>query len=392
MSSKTKSTIKKLNIHGQPSWRFASDKVEAFLTELGGELGPIAFNLKGKQIQPYSIAPWAEEKEAAELIPILQALRGDFFCMPFGGNATPWRGEKHPVHGDTANMIWHLESISEQAGRVCLHASIETQSRPGRVDKRVFLKTGQTAVYSQHTLTGLKGPMNLGHHPMLHFPDEPGCGVISTSPFLYGQVFPEAFERPENKGYSCLLPGAEFTSLAEVPMANGGKADLTRYPARRGYEDLITLASDPSLPFAWTAVTFPKPRYVWFSLKDPRILRETVFWISNGGRYYAPWSGRHTNVMGLEEVTTYYPYGLAESARPNPLSKKGFPTVLQLSAKQPLVVPYIMAMAAVPAGFGRVKDIVPTRDNQAVQLKSDSGSSVTVPLCLDFLQASAGWP
>ena len=381
-----------MKIQGQLSWRFASDKVEAWLTEMGGHLGPIAFTLKGKQIQPYSIAPWAEEKESAQLVPILRALRGDFFCAPFGGNDTPWRGEKHLPHGDPANLSWHLESIAETAGRTCLHASMKTQARPGRVDKRIFLRRGETVVYAQHTLEGLAGPMNLGHHAMLRFPDEPGSGVISTSPFLYGQTFPGQFEKPENRGYSCLKPSAEFTSLEAVPMVDGNTADLTRYPARRGYEDLVMMASDPNQPFGWTAVTFPKQRYVWFALKDPQILRETVFWITNGGRHYAPWNGRHINVMGLEEVTTYFPFGLAESAKPNPVSKKGYPTVLQLSAKKPLVVPYIMAMAAVPAGFDRVKNIVAAEDGQSVRLEACSGKSASLPLDVRFLKAPAGWP
>ena len=59
------------------------------------------------------------------------------------------------------------------------------------------------------------------------------------------------------------------------------------------------MVSDTRLPFAWTAVAFPQQRQVWFALKDPRLLRATIFWISNGGRYYPPWNGRHRNVMGL---------------------------------------------------------------------------------------------
>ena len=180
--------------------------------------------------------------------------------------------------------------------------------------------------------------MNLGHHAMLKFPDLPGSGFVTTSRFVYGQVFPQAFELPENLGYSWLKPGAEFKSLERVPTQNGETADLTRYPARRGFEDLVMLVSDAKAPFAWTAVSFPRERYVWFALKDPRVLRETVFWLSNGGRHYPPWNSRHVNVMGLEEVTSYFHLGLAESARTNPISRKGFPTCLALNPKKPLVV------------------------------------------------------
>ncbi len=76
------------------------------------------------------------------------------------------------------------------------------------------------------------------------------------------------------------------------------------------------LTADPKLPFAWSAVTFPKEGNVYFALRDPRVLRHTLLWISNGGRHYPPWNGRHTDVMGIEDATSYFHYGLAESARP----------------------------------------------------------------------------
>lgn len=391
MKSKPRTASLPIKISGQPSWRLKSDKVEAFLTVLGGQLGPVTFRLEGRKVQPYSVAPWAEEKEAAGLIPILRVLRGDFFCMPFGGNATPWRGEQHPVHGETANGRWRLESLVREPGRVSLHASLRTKVRPGRVDKHIHLLSGHAAVYCQHVISGMSGPMNLGHHAMLRFPDEPESGVISTSAFRFGQVSPTAFEKPAEGGYSALKIGAEFRSLASVPLAGGGVTDVSRYPARRGFEDLLLLANDPKLPFAWMAVVFPKQRYVWFALKDPRVLRQTIFWISNGGRHYSPWNGRHVGVLGLEEVTSLFAYGLAESVQPNALAKRGIPTALKLNARKPLVVPYIMAMATVPAGFDGVRDIVPSHDGQGVNLLAESGRKATASLCLEFLKAPAGW-
>ena len=87
---------------------------------------------------------------------------------------------------------------------------------------------------------------------------------------MRSEVFPEPVERPENRGYSILKPGAEFDSLERVQTITGQRTDLSRYPARRGFEDLVMLVSDHRAPFAWTAVTFPRQRYVWFALKDPR--------------------------------------------------------------------------------------------------------------------------
>jgi hypothetical protein len=96
-------------------------------------------------------------------------------------------------------------------------------------------------------------------------------------------------------------------------------------------------------------------------------------------------------VLGLEEVTSYFAYGLAEAARPNPISKRGYPTVLELNPRTPLVVPYIMGMVSIPAGFDRVREIVPVDDGNSVRLVAHSGRKVQAPLCLDFLKSAAQW-
>ncbi len=375
--------IAKKTVLKQPSWRLASRDVEAFVTEQGGHLGPVTFDRRNRRIRPYSVAPWATEKLDPSTPEIIKVLRGDFFCMPFGGNMSPYRGERHPVHGETANARWRLQSLSKTDDRTCLHLSLRTRVRTGYVDKRITLVDGHQALYCQHVISEMSGAINLGHHAMLRFPDEPGSGVISTSRFKYGQVFPEPVECPAEGGYSILKPGAEIKTLARVPTVTGETADLSRFPARRGFEDLIQLLSDPKAPFAWTAVTFPKQRYVWFALKDPRVLAGTIFWISNGGRHYAPWNGRHVNVIGFEEVTSYFHPGLAESAQKNPFTKKGFNTTLRLTPGRPLVVNNVMAVAPVPAGFDRVKRITSARGKATLVAKS--GKRIEVPLDTKFL-------
>jgi len=358
--------------------------VEAFVTQTGGHVGPVTFDRRGAKIRPLSVAPWATERLDRSQPPIIRVLRGDFFCLPFGGNSSPYRNEKHSVHGETANAKWKLEPGGDDRNdRPTLHLSLPTRLRPGRVDKYVSLGTDHDAVYQRHVVSGMSGPMNFGHHAMIRFPDEPGAGIVSTSPFVYGQVFPEPMERPENRGYSMLKPGAEFQTLDRVPTVTGETTDLSRYPARRGYEDLVMLVADDRVPFAWTAVSFPNQRYVWFALKDPRVLRSTIFWMSNGGRHYAPWNGRHINVMGLEEVTSYFHPGLAESVAENPISKRGYPTHVQLDPDRPLVVNYIFGVAQVPDGFERVDAI--EEDGSGVALVSGR-QRVRVPVDLSFLR------
>jgi hypothetical protein len=375
-------------VAGQPSWRLANADVEVFVSRVGGQTAPATFYRGRGDIRPYSVAPWAREPRGS-LPGILHALRGDFFCMPFGGNATPYRGERHLIHGEPAGAPWSLVSCSRSGDRTTLHLRLETKVRPGRVDKRVTLVDGHPALYLRHDVTRMRGPICYGHHAMLKFPDEPGSGIVSTSPFVHGQVFPDAFERPNQYGYQSLRPGASFDTLCRVPAIDGSLADLSRYPARRGYEDLVMLVNDETQPLAWTAVTFPGEGYVWFSLKNPLHLAGTILWISNGGRHYPPWSGRHVNVMGLEDVTAYFHYGLAESAGKNPFRERGFRTCLEMRPDRPLVIPYIMAVARIPRGFDRVMAVEDLRAEGRVALYSTSGAEVTVPLDTAFLDCDA---
>ncbi|MDE3069064.1 MAG: hypothetical protein KGJ60_16150 [Verrucomicrobiota bacterium] len=359
--------------------------VEAFVTEQGGHLAPVTFDCGGRKLQPLSICPWCNEKPEVRLPPMLRVLRGDFFCMPFGGNTAPFHGEIHPPHGETANRKWTCVNLTRLEGRVTLKLRMKTRCRPASVERRFTLVDGHSAVYLRTAVGGGRGPMCFGHHAMLKFPERPGSGIVTTSPFKYGLVAPRPVERPEDRGYSILKPGARFTRLDGVPMITGETADLSRYPARRGFEDIVILVSGPRRPFAWTAVTFPDQRYVWFGLKNPSVLRQTVIWMSNGGRHYPPWNGRHVNVLGWEEVTAYFHYGLAESAAPNPLRLRGEATTVELDPARPLVVNYVMGVAGIPRRFDVVADIEPADKPGRVVITSKNGSRVVAPLDWTFL-------
>ena len=277
-------------------------------------------------------------------------------------------------------------SLERGKGRTTLHARIKSRVRTGQVDKFLTLIDDHTALYSRHVISGMQGPMSVGHHALLKFPAAAN-GRISTSRFEHGQVLPSAFESPEGGGYQCLQPGATFRSLRRVPRQDGAHADLTAFPARPGYDDLVLLAAPARLRLAWSAVTFSPPSYVWFALRDPRSLRSTLLWMSNGGRHYFPWSGQHTRVLGVEDVTANFHYGLAESARSNPLRRRGVATTLPLERDRPTTIRYIMGVAAVPSGFDQVADIRPTHGG--IELLASNGLRSRVPLELGFLDAES---
>ena len=370
-------------IFGQKSFVIRNRNVDAAVTELGGHLGPVTFSLGRKKVAPLSVAPWWNEKLAPGTPALLRVLRGDFFCMPFGGNGKAWHGEKHPPHGEVANSKWKFESLKREGGEVSLRLSLKTKARTGRVDKLIRLVDGHSVVYQEHVVSGMSGPMSLGHHAMLKFPDREGAGRLSTSKRALGQVFVEPVEQPSQRGYSVLKAGAVFDDLEQVPDITGATADLSRYPARRGFEDIVMLVADPSVKIGWNAVAFPEEGYVWFALRNPRVLTSTVLWISNGGRHYPPWNGRHVNVMGVEDVTAWFHYGLAESAEPNPLTALGYKTHQVLSAEKPMMVRYIMGVAPIGKHFERVANIR-VGDN-AMTLEGEAGEAVKVPVDVKFL-------
>lgn len=377
--------LKRQTVFHQPSWRLASDRIEAFVTCRGGHLAPVTFQTAAGPVQPFAIAPWHGEKLPADASGVLKPLRGDFFCAPFGGGPKTWQGENHPAHGETAQGVWRLRT--DESGPGHLVAEMKTRIRPGRVVKRISLLPDETNLYLRHEFHGMSGPMSFGHHATLKFPEAPGSGRIALSPWRFGQVCPERFEDPALGGYSSLKVGAAFRDLRRVPLATGGTTDLTQYPARAGFEDLVMVSARTDAPYAWTSVTFPAQRYVWFALKDPQVLASTVMWHSNGGRHYAPWSSRHRAVLGLEEVTSCFHLGLAASAAPNAWTRRGIKTALRLDPRRPLVVPYIMAVAAIPRGFDVVRTI-DFRDDHVV-LRAASGQSVRHAVDLTFLHPAS---
>ena len=358
-------------IHHYTSCKLATDQVELYLTHTGGHLAPVNFHLEGRTVSPYAINPWVDEVVPEEMPNLIKVLRGDFFCLPFGGSDHL----PHP-HGATANNEWSL--ISSEKNKLVLE--IEPDDIGGKVTKEVSLIDGHHAIYQQHTISGVEGSYNYGHHPIIEFPEQGGPFAIRTSPFVHGQVYPGAFEDPANGGYSCLKPGATFSSLDQVPMADGSTTSLAEFPAREGFEDLVLFSAEAD-KIAWTAVTLDG--YAWIALKNPQQFPSTLFWISNGGRHYEPWNGRHKRRIGIEDVCSYFHEGV-ESSRSHSLPDD-IATVSTFSKDQPTVLNHIQMVHPLPEGFGTVENIIPDSEGKGVRLVDENGQETLAPVDCSFL-------
>jgi hypothetical protein len=371
-------------IYSQPSWVIHNSEVELAVTETGAQMAPVTFfRDSDKPVQPYHISPWQDEGLKLD-VPVLVSLRGDWFCLPFGGNTDAFRGEQHPPHGEVAGGKWHLLESKNDSKSATLKVDLQTKVRPGHVTRAWSLLPGHNVIYGTDTIEGFAGPAPLGHHATLAMPDKEGTVRIATSPIKFGMTNPTQFSDPTKGEYQSFAIGARFTDLTKVPLQFKGApdADVTRLPARQGFADLLQIYYEPG-EIAWLTVTRGDEGWLWFSLKDPALMNSTVFWIENRGRHGAPWNGRN-NCLGLEDVTAYFADGLPVSAEPNLLNKEGVKTAVELSKDHPTVIHYLQGVAKVPAGFEQVKTLEFAPGS--VIFVSTSGQRVTVPVKHEFLK------
>ncbi|UCH24800.1 MAG: hypothetical protein JSV66_12720 [Trueperaceae bacterium] len=354
-------------------WLLENDKVRVGVTEEGGHLGPVAFRTERGEIAPMHVAPWAGETLSPDIPPILQILQGDFFCAPFSdSDLIP--DEDRP-HGTTANDRWREVAIRDDR----LTLELAKRVMGAMVQKHLHIRPGECMVYQQHDFIGGDGALPVGHHAMLRVPE---TVTLSFSKWLFGATPPAPVETPP-AGRSLLGYPQRFEDLAHVELADGSVADMSRYPTLERHEDLLMVIADPSLPFAWSAVTAPEHGWVWFSLKSPRTLRGTMLWLSHGGRDYPPFSGRHTHVLGVEEVTSYFHLGHRASVEANAFSDRGVPTALTLSPDQTLSIRYAFGLVTIPPQFESVKAI--EAHPGGVLLRGNQGLEVFTPCDLGFI-------
>jgi hypothetical protein len=341
-------------IADQPSWVIASDRVQAAITQFGANMAPVTFYHKHGNIQPYYINPWHGEGRKLDE-PCFVALRGDFFCLPFGGAQT-WRGTTFNTHGDPVARTWKLLDVSSRNGVTSLAIALKMTSIPGRVTRFVHLVDGQNVVYDTNVVDGLTGRYSVGHHATLAMPEQEGSVLIGHPAMKLMHTNPVDTGDPAQGRYQAIATDQPFASLSRVPTVfkEPAYADCSSLPARRGFTDIVGMVNRARPNPAWWTATYTAQGFVWFAMKDSAVLPMSMMWIANRGRHNAPWCGRNL-CLGMEDIRGYFACGQGPSAAPNFLSKQGVPTTMAFSAKQPTAIHYLQGVVKAPRGFGRVK-------------------------------------
>lgn len=351
--------------------RLSVDGISLAIERHGGMLADLVIERDGRRLTPLHRAPWVGDADEVpqDAPPHLAVLEGDFFCAPFGRTDDP----AIPPHGWPANGHWQLDGIDidSDGARTGRFELVERVAR-AVVSKEVTIRPGHPVVYQRHLLRGGSGRIPIAHHAMIRVP---GGARLSFSPKDFGATPTTPQESDPARGRSLLAYPQRFGSLGDVALADGARRDLRRYPWAEGQEDFLTLMDPADARFGWSAAVAKVDGFVFFAVKDASVLCQTSLWMSNGGRSYAPWSSRHTAVLGIEETCAHFGDGPGVSGGDNDLTREGYRTSVALGGR--VDVRYALGAIPVPDGWSEVTDIVPGRDD--LVLHDVSGRNVSVP-------------
>lgn len=330
------------------AWAHGSLAVQS----LGSMLGPVLFLLPdGRQVSPLHVAPWGTDPNRTTLPPILQELRGEWPCVPFGSdNSRPlprgWAdsGESFAgadvPHGHGSNVHWTWGDCDErQIIMICNYPD----GHPVRRLRRRIVPDPHAAAVDITLEIEVRRPCRLpiGLHPTFRLTPRPGS--VALEPGGYAEVcsFPGDVE-PEA---TLFAPHGRWPKLQSIEARDGTVVDATSVPLDRNAEELLQLVGiDGTIALHYRDEGF-RARLAWRKEHFPGLL----LWYSNRGRKAYPWDGKHV-ALGVEPVCSAFDLGPAVSAADNPLASSASPTALSFHPDQPFITHYRISVETAPMG------------------------------------------
>lgn len=317
--------------------------------QLGAMIGPAVFLLPdGRQVSPLQVAPWAGTPGTKDLPGILQRLRGEWPCVPFGYSVpaasdtpTDWApllGPAEPdeeVHGHSSNQLWNWAG-SGSDGSITLQIDYPASSPVRRIERIIRPDPDAPAIdFILLIETRAACRLPLGLHFTFRLPDAPGAARIEPAAFRIGRTYPGTVE----PGASAFAVGRLFDRLDRVPDRDGSTTDATRVPFGHPVEELLQLdGTAGTAALANTAENW-RARISW----DADVFPSLLLWYSNRGRTAAPWNGRHL-ALGMEPICSPFGFGPATARADNPVSCGGTATARAFAAGETFETRYRLAV------------------------------------------------
>lgn len=345
-----------------------------------GHLSDMTVETGGRTLRPLHRAPWIDEPQGtipADFPAGSARLSGDFLCAPFSRSDV----EEAPLHGWPANSRWDL--VDNWRGDDACGALFRLRRKVlgATVEKALTLRDGHPFLYQEHAFIGGSGGISVAHHAMTVMAEG---GRLAFSPKRIAATGSDPLEPDPTRGRFLLAYPARSDDLKRFPTKDGGTLDLMRYAMDRRHEDFVTLVEADHGGPGWTAVARATEKDLVLVLKNPVELPVTMLWISNGGRDYAPWNGRHRGVIGIEDGRAAV--GHAASVGDNWLKREGVPTTFDLAEGRRVTFRQVIG-AALQSDGHPPRDTTVSSDSLSLQMAD--GSTRNLPFDGTFLGGAA---
>lgn len=295
------------------------------------------------EICPLARVPWADNPptcEAIEAAPHLAKMGGDFFCAPFASSDI----EPAPPHGHPANSRWTLLQHDELADGSRAVWRLDQKVMGATLVKEWRLFNNDPYLYQAHVFEGGQGAISFAHHVLINVQ---GGAKLTMSPRGEARTPDIITSSSDDFASAVLAYPASSSDFSRFPTKGGGTVDLLRYPLAAKHDDFVMVldaASDAAkLPLEWSCIQRTAFNDAVVLFKPSNLMPQTMLWYSNGGRQAPPWSGRHVDVLGVEDACAWSLYGHSASVERAATGQVDVPLcTLELGAQ--LRIPYAIGV------------------------------------------------
>lgn len=329
------------------------DRGEAKLQSLGGMLGPVSLVLEdGRSVSPLHVAPW-ENEDMADQPAILQRLRGEWPCVPFGsvpdrplperwreaqGNTVVSDPAFDDPHGFGSNHHWTISAGGE--GELLADIEYPPESVIKSVQRRIVATPGKARLVFELIITARRDcEIPIGLHPCFVLPETPGAMRLHTGP--HSGVWTHPLD--ERQPLSRFAEDQVFADLSVLKSSHGDAVDATALPFAGQSENLLLLTGVEGRLILDNLEQNYRIVLEW----DRDVFPSLMLWISNCGRSQRPWFNRHL-ALGAEPVRAAFDLGVGISAASNPLNRAGVPTAWHFAAGENLTTRYSISASVLP--------------------------------------------
>lgn len=303
-------------------WRLAWDHGSAEVQSLGAMIGPLSLRIGAeRELELLHVAPWAGMTRAQNLPGLMQRLRGEWPCLPFGCTERPlglperWASLQPDdawAHGYAANHHWHCLSATEH--RIRMAIDYPSASPIEHIEREIAADPDSAAIdITLRVWARRPAQLPVGLHPTFRLPPAPGRVQL----LLGAHEGIHSYPAHPAGAISRLQPDTRSESLAALAGVDG-PLDLSRLPLHGPAEELVQVrglragAGKTDAPFALHYLDYDACAGLWW---DTGHLPDLLLWVSNGGRIHFPWMSKHL-ALGAEPVNSVFDLGRVAETPP----------------------------------------------------------------------------